>query len=257
MSCSIWPPLRQGIKFWNGQYNIFKNTTYLKKRNALPNFKNILETFFATNHCDQKRSILHLLQGGGVEVVISYVTGLFQFEGKPEIFYLNPPSPLLKGGPFLATQLYYGTLASFSAVVSLILKLLSNSFHFLFLYSARLLAGLFWGRVVGCQKCCEESDIWLPYCHRNMICEMRMSHWIRPWNHVSGPYQEKIDSDINLQKTRRAFSTFSAKSDKFLVGRYLLFVTIFCCQQKQHFQTLHNNWTFTTGWNGGCSKMLK
>ena len=43
MSCSIWPPLRQGIKFWNGQYNIFKNTTYLKKRNALPNFKNILE----------------------------------------------------------------------------------------------------------------------------------------------------------------------------------------------------------------------
>ena len=99
MSCSIWPPLRQGIKFWNGQYNIFKNTTYLKKRNALPNFKNILETFFATNHCDQKRSILHLLQGGGVGVVISYVTGLFQFEGKPEIFYLNPPSPYWRG-PF-------------------------------------------------------------------------------------------------------------------------------------------------------------
>ena len=104
---------------------------------------------------------------------------------------------------------------------TLILKLLFNSFHFLFLYSARLLAGLFWGRVVGCQKCFEESDIWLPYCHRNMICEMRMSHWIRPWNHVSGPYQEKIDSDINLQKTRRGFSTFSAKSDKSLVGRYL------------------------------------
>ena len=42
VSCSICPPLRQRIKFWNGQYNIFKNTTYLQKRNFPPNFKNIL-----------------------------------------------------------------------------------------------------------------------------------------------------------------------------------------------------------------------
>ena len=31
VSCSICPPLRMGIKFWNGQYNIFKNTTYPQK----------------------------------------------------------------------------------------------------------------------------------------------------------------------------------------------------------------------------------
>ena len=71
---------------------------------------------------------------------------------------------------------------------------------------------LFWERVVGCQKCFEESDIWLHHCHRNMICEMRMSHWIRPWNHVSGFYKEKIDSetstDICLQQEIKHLRAF-------------------------------------------------
>ena len=129
---------------------------------------------------------------------------------------------------------------------TLILKLFFNSFHFLFLYSGGLLAGLFWGRVVGCQKCFEESDIWLPYCHRNMICEMRMSHWIRPWNHVSGPYQEKIDSDKNPRKTRRALFKILCKIWQ-ISGRWI-FVTSFVFARNQHFQALRNNWTFATGW---------
>ena len=54
MSCSIWPPLRQGIKFWNGQYNIFKNTTYLQNRHLLPNFKIFLAKHFLPDSDKEK-----------------------------------------------------------------------------------------------------------------------------------------------------------------------------------------------------------
>ena len=150
VSCSICPPLRMGIKFWNGQYNIFKNTTYPQK-----------EIPFQTSTTFHPRYI-------------------YKGEKWDEC---NISSPM-KSTIFVSWI--------FSS---------SYFFYFIFLSPARLLAGLFWERVVWCQKCFEESDIWLPHCHRNMICEMRMSHWIRPGNRVWGLYQEKINWDGTAEKS--------------------------------------------------------
>ena len=172
VSCSICPPLRMGIKFWNGQYNIFKNTTYPQKEISFQSSK----TFHPS----------YIYKGGKNEM---NVTGaeLYFFTNEIEYFRLL--------NIFLFILLFY-------------------YFYFIFLSPARLLAGLFWERVVWCQKCFEESDIWLPHCHRNMICEMRMSHWIRPGNRVWGLYQEKINWDGTAEKIRRKILVPSSEIDE-------------------------------------------
>ena len=49
VSCSICPPLRMGIKFWNGQYNIFKNTTYPQKEISFQTSKTEINNFRLLN----------------------------------------------------------------------------------------------------------------------------------------------------------------------------------------------------------------
>ena len=61
VSCSICPPLRMGIKFWNGQYNIFKNTTYPQKEISFQSSKTFHPSYIYKgekwDECDSSRII--------------------------------------------------------------------------------------------------------------------------------------------------------------------------------------------------------
>ena len=61
VSCSICPPLRMGIKFWNGQYNIFKNTTYPQKEISFQTSKTVHPSYVYKgekwDECDSSRII--------------------------------------------------------------------------------------------------------------------------------------------------------------------------------------------------------